>query len=147
MEDKDFEELRLGRLFCFPLYSCSRMVIKMFSDLLEPLDLTYTQFLAMAALWESGSMSVRALGDKMTLDSGTLTPLLKKLEKKHLVYRCRSAVDERMLIISATEEGMALREAALGIPEQVADSLSLTKAELEQLTFLLNKMMTVRGAD
>ena len=146
MEDKNFEELHLSRLFCFPLYSCSRMVIKMFSDLLEPLDLTYTQFLAMAALWESGSMSVRALGDKMTLDSGTLTPLLKKLERKRLIYRCRSAVDERMLIITATEEGMALQAAARGIPAQVADSLGLTQAELEQLTSLLQKMMSARRA-
>ena len=146
MKDKDFEELRLSRLFCFPLYSCSRMVIKMFSDLLEPLDLTYTQFLAMAALWESGSMSVRALGDKMTLDSGTLTPLLKKLEKKHLISRCRSAVDERMLIITATEESMALRKAARGIPEQVADSLGLDEWELQQLTTLLRKMMLAHGA-
>ncbi len=146
MEDKNFEELRLSRLFCFPLYSCSRMVIKLFSDLLEPLDLTYTQFLTMAALWESGPLSVRALGDKMTLDSGTLTPLLKKLERKRLIYRCRSAVDERMLIITATEEGMALQAAARGIPAQVADSLGLTQAELEQLTSLLQKMMSARRA-
>ena len=91
-------------------------------------------------------MSVRALGDKMTLDSGTLTPLLKKLEKKHLISRCRSAVDERMLIITATEESMALRKAARGIPEQVADSLGLDEWELQQLTTLLRKMMLAHGA-
>ena len=110
-----YDVLKLDRQLCFPLYACSREMIKEYKPYLDKLDLTYTQYITMMVLWEKKSINVKALGDQLYLDSGTLTPLLKKLEAKGLVTRKRSSEDERNLIISITEAGEALKEQAVTI--------------------------------
>ena len=107
-----YDPLKLENQICFPLYVCAKEVIRRYKPILDELDLTYTQYIAMMALWEDRSMNVKELGHRLCLDSGTLTPVLKTLEKKGLVNRTRSEEDERVVIITVTAEGMALREQA-----------------------------------
>ena len=99
-----FEPLKIDNQLCFPLYACAKEVIKLYKPLLAPLDLTYTQFITMMVLWEEGEMNVKDLGKKLFLDSGTLTPVLKKLESKGLITRQRSKEDERVLLVTITSE-------------------------------------------
>ena len=121
--------LKLERQLCFPLYACSREMIKEYKPYLDPLGLTYTQYITMLVLWEHKSINVKTLGDQLFLDSGTLTPLLKKLESKGLVTRKRSCEDERNLIVSITEAGEALKEQAQNIPYQVSRCVNLSQEE------------------
>ena len=106
--DQNYEILKLDKQLCFPLYACAREMIKEYKPYLDRLDLTYTQYITMLVLWEKQSINVKALGDILYLDSGTLTPLLKKLETKGLITRRRSTEDERNLIVTIAEEGMLL---------------------------------------
>ena len=140
MEDK-YASLRLGNQLCFPLYACSREIIKRYKPFLDELDLTYTQYIAMMVLWEQRSVTVKELGSALYLDSGTLTPLLKKMEAKGLIHRQRSAEDERSLIVTLTDAGEALRERALSVPQQMAKCVCLEPAEAQELYRLLYKIL------
>ena len=142
MTHQNFDGLKLENQVCFPLYACARETIKLYKPFLDELNLTYTQYITLLVLWEQESLTVKELGKRLYLDSGTLTPLLKKLEEKGLVSRKRSTTDERNLIVSITEQGLALREKAIHIPEQMAQCLVLTKEETVTLYHLLYKMLT-----
>ena len=108
--------LKLENQLCFPLYACAKEVMRLHTAWLDPLGLTFTQYITMTVLWEKEKTSVKALGETLWLDSGTLTPLLKKLEAKGLVTRARSRADERSVEIGLTDEGRALRDKAAGLP-------------------------------
>ena len=135
--EKHYESLYLRNQICFPLYACSREVIKQYRPHLEALDLTYTQYLVMMVLWEEETISAKTLGERLYLDSGTLTPVLKSLEKKGCLTRCRSKTDERVLQVSVTETGMALRDRALEIPLQMASCIRLSAEEAKVLYQIL----------
>ena len=135
------DELRLENQLCFPLYACSREVIKRYRPFLDELGLTYTQYVAMMVFWEQGAISVKELGQKLYLDSGTLTPVLKSLEAKGYVTRRRSPEDERVLIAALTDEGAALQEAAAKIPAQIGGCLPLQPEEAVMLYQLLYKLL------
>ncbi|MBQ3890359.1 MAG: MarR family transcriptional regulator [Lachnospiraceae bacterium] len=140
MADK-YDSLKLENQLCFPLYACAKEVVKKYKPFLDELDITYTQYIAMMVMWEHTKMNVKELGEYLFLDSGTLTPLLKTLEKKGLVTRARSKEDERNLVVSVTDEGMALRDKALDIPKKVAGCIQLEESEAKELYILLHKLM------
>ena len=135
------EMLKLENQLCFPLYACAKEVIRRYTPLLEPLGLTYTQYIAMMVMWEHKTISVRDIGKLLFLDSGTLTPMLKKMEKAGWITRKRSVADERMVIISITERGEQLQEKAAEIPVKMAGCVTLESEEAMQLYSLLHKMM------
>ena len=136
-----YEHLKLENQLCFPLYAASREVIRAYRPLLDELDLTYTQYVAMMVLWEQPGISVKDLGAKLFLDSGTLTPMLKTMEKKDLIKRTRSSKDERILIVEPTKAGMALRERASGIPAKLSGCIRLEPEEAAQLYGILYKII------
>jgi DNA-binding MarR family transcriptional regulator len=127
------EQLRLDRQLCFALYAASGLVTKAYRPLLEPLGLTYPQYLVMLVLWEESPRTVGELGEALDLDSGTLTPLLKRLEAAGLVSRTRDPADERRVQVTPTPKGLALRERAAAIPEAMACALPLPPADLVDL--------------
>lgn len=137
----EYDALKLENQLCFPLYACSREIIKQYKPFLEKLDLTYTQYITMMVLWDEKCINVKTLGDRLYLDSGTLTPLLKKLEAKGLVSRKRSEADERNLIVSITEAGEKLKDAALSVPEAMAKCVPLSADEAATLYMLLYKLL------
>ena len=139
--DPSYDDLKLENQMCFPLYAASREVIKQYKPYLDTIELTYTQYIAMLLLWENKTMTVKELGEHMYLDSGTLTPLLKKLEAKGLVNRVRSTEDERNLNVNITEKGEKLRDKALDIPCKVHDGTKLTPEELEIFLGVLTKIL------
>lgn len=141
MENGNYDALKLENQLCFPLYACSREVIKLYKPLLDALDLTYTQYIAMMVLWERQQITLKELGRLLYLDSGTLTPLLKKLETKGLVTRIRDQADERSLLVSLTEAGSALRAQAASIPDQMAKCVDLAPEEAVTLYQLLYKLL------
>lgn len=145
MEDKKYESLKLSNQLCFPLYACSREVIKRYKPFLDRLGITYTQYIAMMVLWERRQVNVKELGECLYLDSGTLTPLLKKMENKGLVTRARSDKDERNLIVRVTEKGMAMRDEALSIPAEMASCTPLAPDEAATLYTLLYKILTANN--
>lgn len=136
-----YEALKLKNQLCFPLYAASREIIKQYRPYLDDLDLTYTQYIAMMVFWEERKLSVKELGKKLFLDSGTLTPVLKSLESKGYVIRSRSKEDERVLDVEITEKGEALKEQAVSIPQSVAGCVKLDGEEAVQLYQLLYKML------
>ena len=136
-----YDVLKLDKQLCFPLYACAREMIKEYKPFLDELELTYTQYITMLVLWEKESINVKALGDQLYLDSGTLTPLLKKLEAKGLVSRKRSCEDERNLIVSITPAGEALKDRAVNIPTQVVKCSNLTREEHQTMYHLLYKFL------
>ena len=141
MPDKKYESLKLENQLCFPLYACSKEVIRRYKPYLDKLDLTYTQYIAMMVMWEKKEVTVKELGKCLYLDSGTLTPVLKKLEEKNYVVRNRSKVDERNLIVSITQEGEDLKEQAARIPESLGACVDLEPQEAQQLYQLLYKLL------
>lgn len=136
-----YENLKLENQLCFPLYAASREVIKRYHPYLTELGLTYTQYIAMMVFWEEGRISVKELGRKLFLDSGTLTPVLKSLEDKGYVKRRRSSEDERVLIVEITGAGEALKERAVSIPEKIAGCVRLDTEDAMQLYRLLYKVL------
>lgn len=140
MSDK-YDVLKLENQLCFPLYACSKEVVKKYKPFLDELDITYTQYIALMVLWEQKKLSVKELGEYLYLDSGTLTPLLKTLEKKGLVKRCRSSEDERVLFAQITDEGMALREKALAVPGQIGKCIKLTRDDVMELYRILHLLL------
>lgn len=139
--EKNYEALKLENQLCFPLYASSKEIIRRYKPLLDELDLTYTQYIAMMVLWEQGEINVKALGERLFLDSGTLTPLLKKLESKGYVSRRRLSSDERNLVIAITQQGRELREKALSVPAQVARCVNLEPEEAAALYRILYKIL------
>lgn len=133
--------LKLENQACFPVYALSRVLTAHYKPILDGIDLTYPQYLVMLVLWEHKALSVKEIGDKLLLDSGTLTPLLKKLESRKLVSRNRSRKDERVVMISITEEGAALKEKAVNVPESFKCSLGLTIEEMGALRDSINLIL------
>lgn len=146
MTTPNYDVLKLENQLCFPLYACARETVRLYTPYLDALGLTYTQYITMMVLWEKKSVNVKALGDCLYLDSGTLTPLLKKLEAKGLVSRRRSTEDERNLIVTLTEAGEALKDQAISVPGALARCCNLDQEEALTLYRLLYKMLETRKA-
>lgn len=142
----NFNPLALDNQLCFALYVCSKEVIRKYQPLLEPLNLTYTMYITLLCLWEKEGVTVKELGQRLYLDSGTLTPLLKKMENQNLITRSRSKEDERTVYINLTEEGRALKEKCLDVPAKMAccKMIDLQKAPelLEALHEIMSKIKT-----
>ena len=139
---QEYEQLLLNNQLCFPLYACSRKIVAAYTPYLKPLGLTYTQYVVFMVLWEKESVNVGQLGSILHLDAGTLTPLLKNLEKEGYVTRERSKEDERVTIVTVTKKGNALKEKCKDIPAEITKKGSpLSKNEAEQLYRLLYKFL------
>ncbi len=136
-----YDVLKIENQLCFPLYAGAKEVVRKYKPYLDPIDLTYTQYIVMMVLWEYGQMNVKELGERLYLDSGTLTPLLKKLEKKGFISRTRSDQDERSLNVAVTEEGMKLREKAVEVPAAVGSCIDLAPDEISVMYSLLYKLL------
>lgn len=139
--DRKYEALKLENQICFPLYAASREVIKQYRPHLDALGLTYTQYIAMMVFWQEERLSVKELGKKLHLDSGTLSPVLKSLEAKGYVHRSRSTDDERVLLVEISEKGRALREQAVSVPLALAGCVGLESDEAAELYRLLYKLL------
>lgn len=142
-DEQKYDVLKLEGQLCFPLYAASREVVKRYRPYLEPLGLTYTQYIAMMVFWEQKKCSVKELGERLYLDSGTLTPVLKSLEAKGFVHRYRSTEDERVLLVEVTEKGLRLRDEALAVPEQMRSCVPLEEADWNSLYNLLYRLLDV----
>ena len=121
--------LKLENQLCFPLYVCSKEIVRKYKPLLDEIDLTYTQYITMMVLWDKKECNVKELGEVLFLDSGTLTPLLKKLEQNGLIIRKRNSSDERNLIVSLTNKGIKLKDKAISIPKNMKSCIKLSKEE------------------
>lgn len=139
--EEKYEILKLGNQLCFPLYACSKEIIRKYKPYLDEIDLTYTQYITMMVLWEKKTVNVKTLGECLYLDSGTLTPVLKKLESKGYITRNRSSEDERNLVVTITDEGEALRDKALKVPAAIGACVKLSKEEAEILYKILYKII------
>lgn len=137
----NYDALKLENQLCFPLYACAKEVVRMYTPLLDEIGLTYTQYIAMMVLWQKKELSVKELGEFLYLDSGTITPLLKKMEAQGLVVRARNSSDERSVIVSLTEQGEILRDKAVEIPAKIGSCLPLEKDEAQTLYVLLYKIL------
>lgn len=133
--------LKLENQLCFPLYACAKEVVRLYKPLLDELGLTYTQYIAMMVLWDKKELTVKALGDCLYLDSGTITPLLKKMETQGLVARIRNASDERSVIVSLTKQGEALKNRAIDVPAKIGTCIPLSAEEAKTLYGLLYKIL------
>ena len=140
MSDK-YEALKLDNQICFPLYACSKEIVKRYKPFLDEIDLTYTQYITMMVLWEEDTVNVKELGKKLFLDSGTLTPVLKRLEQKKLIERKRDSRDERNLIVSVTKEGEALKDKAVEIPKKMAGCVKLDQKDATELYRILHEIL------
>ncbi|WP_394525439.1 MarR family winged helix-turn-helix transcriptional regulator [Lacrimispora sp. JR3] len=137
----NYDKLKIENQLCFPLYACSREIVRMYKPFLDEIGLTYTQYIAMMVLWERKRLTVKQLGEILYLDSGTLTPLLKKMESAGLLKRSRDKADERSVIAELTEQGEKLKEKAVVIPERIAQCVPLDGNEAKQLYELLYKIL------
>ena len=138
----DYPQLRLENQICFPLYACAKEITRRYVPLLEPFNLTYTHYITMMVIWEKGEVTVTELGKALFLDSGTLTPVLKKLEANGYVVRTRRADDERCVVITPTGKGMELQEKLKDVPQKVGCNVRLNATEAAELHFLLNKVLS-----
>lgn len=136
-----YDMLKLENQLCFPLYVASKEIVRHYKPFLDELDMTYTQYITMMAMWEHKELTVKELGQYLYLDSGTLTPLLKTMEKKGWVERNRSKEDERVLNVTITEIGDKLKEKAINVPEQMAGCVKLEPEEAVQLYKILHKIL------
>lgn len=141
MKPDKYDCLKLENQLCFPLYACSKEIVRRYKPHLDELELTYTQYITMMVLWEKKEMNVKELGSYLYLDSGTLTPVLKKLESKGYITRIRSKEDERNLVVSITDAGEQLRERAVEVPAKIGQCVNLAPEEALQLYGLLHKML------
>jgi DNA-binding MarR family transcriptional regulator len=139
MVKKD-DMLRLDSQLCFSIYACSREIIGLYRPLLDDLGITYPQYLVLLVLWEQKECTVKELGNRLYLDSGTLTPMLKRMENNGLVKRFRSQQDERVVLISLTEKGESLKERAYCIPEELLAKSGLTPAEMQEMLVRLQSL-------
>lgn len=136
-----YDSLKLENQLCFPLYAASKEIVRQYKPFLDKLNMTYTQYITMMVMWEHKELTVKELGQYLYLDSGTLTPLLKTMEKKGWVERNRSKEDERVLNVSITESGEKLKELAVNVPKQLADCVKLEPEEAMQLYKILYKIL------
>jgi DNA-binding MarR family transcriptional regulator len=139
--EEKYESLKLGNQLCFPLYACSKEIIRRYKPYLDKIDLTYTQYITMMVMWEKKTVNVKTLGECLYLDSGTLTPVLKKLESKGYITRERSSEDERNLVVSITPEGEKLKDEAISIPSSIGSCVKLSEDEAKILYNLLYKII------
>ena len=138
---KKAESLKLSNQICFPIYALSKEVINLYRPFLSEIDLTYPQYLVMLVLWENDGLTVGTIGEKLALDTGTLTPLLKRLEAKDIIQRKRSESDERIVLISLSEKGKSMQELACNIPIQMKQNFDLTDEEIESFKNIINKIL------
>ncbi len=138
------EAMKLDNQLCFPLYAAARSVVSLYTPYLKPLGLTYTQYIAFLVLWEKDGITVGEICDRLMLDNGTLSPLLKKMEQSGYIERRRSSDDDRVVLITLTDEGRALQEKAKDVPEKVAGCIDLPKEKVLQLYSLLNELLNNR---
>ncbi len=144
--DYDYQEaMKLANQLCFPLYAASRNVISLYTPWLKPLGLTYTQYLVLLVLWEKDTVTVGEICRKLMLDNGTLSPLLKKMQQAGYVERKRSAEDDRVVVVTLTEEGKALQEKAKDVPGKVAGCIDLPEEKAKQLYTLLYELLENQG--
>lgn len=141
MKNDKYEAIKLDNQLCFPLYACSKEIVRRYKPYLDEIDLTYTQYITMMVLWEDNQINVKELGERLYLDSGTLTPVLKRLEQKKLITRQRDIKDERSLIVTLTDEGRQLREKAVEVPYKMADCVALDEKDAKDLYRILHKML------
>ena len=141
MEYDYHEAMKLANQVCFPLYAASRSVISLYTPWLKPLGLTYTQYIVFLVLWEKDGITVGELCEKLMLDNGTLSPLLKKMQQARYVERKRSEEDDRVVVITLTEEGKALQEKAKDVPGKVAGCIDLPQEKAQQLYSLLYELL------
>ena len=137
----NYDALKLENQICFPLYACSKEIVRKYKPFLDEIDLTYTQYITMMVLWEHKEISVKDLGEYLYLDSGTLTPVLKKLEQKGYVSRARDVQDERVLNVTITKEGEALKDKAVAIPEKIGSCIPLAQEDAWKLYEILKKIL------
>ncbi|HCX03894.1 MAG TPA: MarR family transcriptional regulator [Clostridiales bacterium] len=137
----DYDSLKLENQLCFPLYAASRQITKLYRPILKPLGLTYTKYITMMALWEKDHVSVTDLGERLFLDSGTLTPLLKKLENQKLIKRKRDPDDERNLIVTLTKKGKKLKDEALKVPQEISSCIDIPPKDAQKLHRLLHLIL------
>ena len=136
-----YDSLTLKNQLCFPIYLCSKEIIRRYTPMLEEINLTYTQYIVMMFFWEKEKSNVKELGNALLLDSSTLTPLLKKLENKGFITRVRSTKDERNLDIEITKKGMNLRDKALSIPSKMGKCINISNDEATVLYKVINKIL------
>jgi len=136
-----YDSLKLENQLCFPLYAAAKEITRKYKPFLDKLDLTYTQYICMMVMWEHKSLNVKKLGEYIYLDSGTLTPLLKKLEDKGYIERKKNLEDERNLVISITDKGMKLRDDALSVPKSIGSCIPLSAEEAAVLYKVLYKIL------
>lgn len=139
--DQKFDALKLDNQLCFPLYVCAKEIVKKYKPYLDEIGLTYTQYITMMVMWEHEELSVKELGEYLFLDSGTLTPVLKTLEKKGFLSRKRSSKDERLLVVTLSESGRDLREKAVEVPFKMQGCMSIDEKDAAALYRILHKMM------
>ncbi len=140
-ETEGFDALKLRNQVCFPLYACSKELVRQYGPYLKELNLTYTQYIVMMVLWENETVSSRELAECLHLDYGTLTPVLKRLDQAGYLTRERASRDERLLTLRLTEEGRKLKEKAVAIPPAVAECMGLTAEEFGTLYVLTYKAL------
>ena len=138
---KNEELLKLDNQICFPMYVASKEIVRRYIPLLSALDLTYTQYITLLALWEKDHITVKELGEKLYLDSGTLTPLLNKLEKKGYIIKNKSDKDGRELVVIVTDKGLELKQKAIDVPPEIAKCVNLKKEEAIVFYQLLHKVL------
>lgn len=139
--EQENDSLKLENQLCFPLYVCAKELVRLYTPLLEELGLTFTQYITMMVLWQHKGITAKQIGQILFLDSGTLTPVLKRLEDKGWITRCRAKEDERNLWVCLTDEGEAVKEHAKGIPMTVSRDIGMTKDEATMLHDLLYRLI------
>lgn len=135
------EELKPQAQLCFPLYACSKELVRVYSAHLEKIGLTYTQYIAMNEIWEHKVLNLKSLGQYLYLDSGTTTPLIRKLESLGYVKKTRDTKDIRNILITATRKGLALKKEVEGLPNIIAKEIDISVKDSEKLYSLLNKLL------
>ncbi len=136
-----YRGIKLENQLCFPFYAISREIIKRYKPVLDPFQLTYTQYITMLVLWENESITFKELGQKLHLDSGTMTPVVRKLEQRKLISKYRTKEDDRVVMVELTDEGRRLKEEIVKVPEAMACCMKLDKEDAKQLKELLDKML------
>lgn len=140
-ENDKYEVLKLSNQLCFPLYACAKEIVRAYTPILKPLDLTYTQYIVLLALWERKTLFMKDLGEILYLDSGTLTPLVNRLAEKGYLSKKRSDKDARDLEVSVTQKGWELREKAVNVPYEVGSCVDLEEKDSFELARLLHKIL------
>ncbi len=138
---KTYDELRLENQLCFPFYVCSKEIVRHYKPYLDKIDLTYTQYITMMVMWEHNELNTKEMGHLLYLDSGTLTPVLKKLENKGYVSRHRDHNDERNLLVTLTPKGEALKEEAIDIPKHMAQCIDIDPEDAKRVWMVIHKIM------